>query len=162
MTTTPADGDDPAAAPRPGRRRLRAVLGLIAVAVVAVLALAVGALAFLLPRSGDTTDPLGDDAPGLTSVTLRTTGCTFQPERGGMVAHFIVRTHVAGRFTVDVKAVTAEGADNLDIATQHVVRYTVPFYGGQTRREFDVVVPLSEKEHQDGYRECRYDLNPPA
>ena len=162
MTTAhPGDGDDPAAGASSTRRRLGVVVGLVAVAVVAVLALVVGVLAFVLPHGG-TTDPLGEDAPGLADASFRAQGCRYQPERGGLVVHFAVRSSDTGRFTVDVKAVTAEGADDLDVATQHVVRYTVPFYGGPTRREFDVVVPVSEQEYRDGYRTCRWDLNPPA
>lgn len=87
-------------------------------------------------------------------------GCDYDPERGGLVVHFDVSTRDAGRFTVDVSAVTVEGADNLDISTPHVVRFSVPFYGGPTQREFDVVVPLTEAEHEDGYRKCRYSVNP--
>ena len=42
--------------------------------------------------------------------------------------------------------------DNPDISTTHVDRFTVPFHGGQTRKQFDVVVPLTEADTQDGYR----------
>ena len=156
----PADGDEPAGAAAPAHRRWGVVLGLAAAALVAVGALVVGSLVLL--HQGGETDALGEEAPGLGHVSFHANGCRYQPERGGLVVHFDVTTSDAGRFTVDVEAVTAEGADDLDIATQHVVRYTVPFYGGRTRKEFDVVVPLSEQEHRDGYRKCRWDLNPPA
>ena len=102
------------------------------------------------------TNPLDADAPGLAHVTFHTRGCSYEPDRGGLVVHFAVSTRDAGRFTVDVSAVTDEGADNLDISTKHVVRFTVPFYGGTARKEFDVVVPLTEADYQQGYRECRY------
>jgi len=75
-----------------------------------------------------------------------------------MVVHVTVGTADAGRFTVDVSAVTEEGADDQDVSSPHVVRVTVPFYGGRTQKEFDVVVPLTEAEHQQGYRSCRWDL----
>ncbi len=155
MTTHhPGDGDEPAAAAAAGpRRRWFVVFGLVAVALVAVTGLVVGALVLLVPQA-DQSDPLSADAPGLTSFDVRPTGCTFEPERGGMVAHFMVRTNVAGRFTVDVEAVTDEGADDLDIDTQHVVRYTARSTGGRRGGSSDVVVPLSEEEHRDGYRQC--------
>jgi len=143
--------------PARGRRLLVGLVALV-VAVVSV----VGATAYLIGRAGSSNDPLGDDAPTLADPRFRTEGCSFQPERGGLVVHFDVTSSDAGRFTVDVSAVTAEGADDLDVTTEHVVRYTVPFYGGQTRRQFDVVVPLSQAEYRDGYRKCRWHLNPPA
>jgi len=33
-------------------------------------------------------------------------------------------------------------------------------HGGETRKQFDVVVPLSEADYQDGYPKCRYVANP--
>jgi hypothetical protein len=138
----------------PARRRRRTVLVLVATAaVLAVL----GLVAVLLVQSRAEPHPLDADAPALSHVTMHTGGkCRYEPDRGGLVAHLDVRTSDAGRFTVDVEAVTDEGSDNLDITTEHVVRYTVPFYGGPTRKQFDVVVPLTEAEYQQGYRACRY------
>jgi hypothetical protein len=150
--TTP--GDESAATAGPAGTNRRAVLVLVAVAAVIVV---LGVVAVLVQRSHAETDPLDSEAPGLAHMTMRTGGkCTYEPDRGGLVAHFDVSTSDAGRFTVDVEAVTDEGADNLDVATKHVVRYTVPFYGGQTRQQFDVVVPLTEADYQQGYRQCRY------
>jgi hypothetical protein len=87
-------------------------------------------------------------------------GCSWDPDRGGLVVHVTVGTADAGRFTVDVSAVTEEGADNQDISSPHVVRVTVPFYGGKAQKEFDVVVPLTEADYRDGYRKCLYTINP--
>jgi hypothetical protein len=156
--TTPSDGtpdgDDSAAAAGPARKRRRAVLVLVSIAAVfAVLGLA----AVLIVQSQVETSPLDSEAPAVSDFTMRTRGeCTYEPDRGGLVAHFDVSTSDAGRFTVDLEAVTAEGADNLDISTTHVVRFTVPFYGGRARQRFDVVVPLTEADYQQGYRKCRY------
>lgn len=118
-------------------------------------------VALLIGQDREGTNPLDADAPHLADFTVQPGGkCSYDPDRGGLVAPFDVSARSAGRFTVDLEAVTPEGLDNLDISTPHVVRFTVPFYGGQTRREFDVVVPLTEADHQDGYRECRYTINP--
>ena len=142
---------DPAG--RGSRRRVLVLAGLGAAVLV------VGLAVVLLVRDDAPTSPLDADSAGLANLTIRPTQCSYQPERGGLVAHFVVRTSDAGLLTLDVKAVTDEGADDLDVVSPHVVRYTVPFYGGRTTRQFDVVVPLSEAEHRDGYRKCRYDLN---
>lgn len=153
-TPDPADGDESAATAGPARKHRRAVLVLVAMAAVfAVL----GLVAVLIGQSQAETNPLDSEAPALADFTMHSGGkCSYEPDRGGMVAHFDVSTSDAGRFTVDVEVVTDEGADNLDISTTHVVRFTVPFYGGQTRQEFDVVVPLTEADYQHGYRKCRY------
>lgn len=150
-TPDPADGDESAATAGPSRKNRRAVLVAIA-AVFAVL----GLVAVLIGQSQAETNPLDSEAPALAHFTMHSGKCGYEPGRGGLVAHFDVSTSDAGRFTVDVEAVTDEGADNLDISTTHVVRFTVPFYGGQTRKEFDVVVPLTEADYQHGYRKCRY------
>jgi hypothetical protein len=155
-TPDPADGDEPAATAGPSRKLLLAVLILAAIAAVFIV---VGLVGILIGHNRTETDPLDSDAPGLADVTFHTKGCTYEPDRGGLVVHFAVSTRDAGRFTVDVAAVTDEGADNLDISTPHVVRFTVPFYGGQTRQEFDVVVPLTKADYQQGYRKCRYTVN---
>lgn len=156
-TPEPADGDESAARAGPVRRHRRAVLGLVAIA--AVLA-SLGLVAVLTEASEAETDSLGSATPALSHFTMQPGGeCTYAPDRGGLVAHFDVRTSESGRFTVDLEAVTDEGSDNLDIPTPHVVRVTVPFYGGQSRKEFDVVVPLTEADYQDGYRKCRYAVN---
>lgn len=153
-TPDPAGGDGSAATAGPAGKRRRAVLVAIA-AVVIVL----GLVAVLVGRSQGETNPLDADAPGLAHFRVQPSGCSYEPDRGGLVAHFEVSTRDAGRLTLDVEAVTDEGKDNLDIPTTHVVRFTVPFYGGPSRQEFDVVVPLTEADHQDGYRECRYWVN---
>ena len=133
---------------------MSAVLVLVAIAAVFIV---LGLVAVLIGQNRAETNPLDADAPALADFTIHPTGrCSYEPDRGGLVAHFEVSTRDAGRFTVDVEAVTDEGADNLDISTTHVVRFTVPFYGGQTRKEFDVVVPLTEADYQHGYRKCRY------
>ncbi len=119
-----------------------------------------GLVAVLIGQSRAETNPLDSDAPALADLRFHPTGCSYEPVRGGLVTHFDVSSRDAGRFTVDVKAVTDAGADNLDISTTHVVRVTVPFYGGQTRKQFDVVVPLTEADYQHGYRKCRYTVNP--
>lgn len=155
--TTPGD-DESAASAGPGRTRRRALAALVAIAA-AVLVLLGLLVAVLIGRSGAEANPLDTDAPALADATFRATGCRYEPDRGGLVTHFDVSTSDAGRFTVDLEAVTDEGADNLDISTTHVVRVTVPFYGGRTRKQFDVVVPLSETDHQHGYRKCRYTYN---
>jgi len=151
--TTPGDAADPAATGGPPRKRRAVVLVAIAAVLVVLGLVLVGV------RNRAEPDPLDSDAPGLADLTFHTNGCSYQPDRGGLVVHFAVSTRDAGRFTVDVAAVTDEGAHNLDISTQHVVRLTVPFYGGQTRKEFDVVVPLTEADYQHGYRKCRYTVN---
>ena len=152
-TPEPADDDGSAGTARPTHRVRNAVLVLVSVAAVFIVL----GLVLLAGQSDNDADPLAADAPGLSDVTFRPTGCTYEPDRGGLVAHFDVRTSDAGRFTIDVSAVTQEALDDLDITTPHVVRYTVPFYGGQSHKEFDVVVPLTEAEYQQGYRKCRYD-----
>jgi hypothetical protein len=157
-TPQPAGGDGFAGTERPARKRRRATLVLVAAAAAFVLVL--GIIAVVIARGEDTTDPLDASGPGLANVTMRTRGdCRFEPDRGGMVAHFDVRTSDVGQFTVTLSAVTDEGADDLDEATtEHAVRVTVPFYGGRARKQFDVVVPLTEAEHEQGYRKCRYDV----
>jgi hypothetical protein len=154
----PADGDEPRAAAGPFRNRRRPVLVVAAVAVAGMVVV-LGLVVILSMQDRAGTNPLDSEAPGLADVTFHTKGCSFEPDRGGLVVHFAVSTRDAGRFSVDVAAVTDEGADNLDIPTKHVVRFTVPFYGGQTRQEFDVVVPLAEADYQQGYRKCRYTVN---
>ena len=157
-TPGPDDGDEPAATTGPARKHRRAVLALVAIAAVFVV---LGLVAVLIGQDPEETDPLDADAPHVADFTMHPEGpCTYKPDRGGMVAHFEVRTRDAGRFTVDLAAVTDEGLDNLDISTPHVVRFTVPFYGGQTRKQFDVVVPLTEADYQHGYRKCRWTVNP--
>jgi hypothetical protein len=157
-TPQPADGDGSADTAGPVRRRGRTVLVLVAVAAVFLLVL--GIVAVVIARGDDTTDPLDAQGPGLAHVSMRTRGaCRYDPDSGGMVAHFDVRSSDAGQFTVTLSAVTDDGADNLDdAATRHAVRVTVPFYGGRARKQFDVVVPLTEAEHEQGYRTCRYDI----
>ena len=155
----PADGDEPGVAAGPSRTRRRVFLVLAAVVGVAGVVVVLGLVVILSMQDRPGTNPLDSDAPGLADVTFHTKGCSFEPDRGGLVVHFAVSTRDAGRFSVDVAAVTDEGADNLDIPTKHVVRFTVPFYGGQTRQEFDVVVPLTEADYQQGYRKCRYTVN---
>jgi len=157
-TPQPDDGDGSAGPAGPARTCRRTALVLVAVAAAFLLVL--GILAVVLVRAQDTTDPLDAKGPGLANVTMRTRGdCRFEPDRGGMVAHFDVRTSDAGQFTVTLSAVTDEGVDDLDKATtEHAVRVTVPFYGGRARKQFDVVVPLTEAEHEQGYRKCRYDI----
>ncbi len=150
MTAPGDDTPDPAATPGAARKRRAVVLVAIAAVLVGLGLVLVGV------KNRAETNPLDADAPGLAHVTFHTRGCSYEPDRGGLVVHFAVSTRDAGRFTVDVSAVTDEGADNLDISTKHVVRFTVPFYGGTARKEFDVVVPLTEADYQQGYRECRY------
>lgn len=157
-TPDPADGDESAAMAGPARKARRAVLVLVAIAAVFIV---LGLVAVLIGQNRAETNPLDADAPALADFTIHPTGrCSYEPDRGGLVAHFEVSTRDAGRFTVDVEAVTDEGADNLDISTTHVVRFTVPFYGGPSRQQFDVVVPLTEADYQHGYRKCRYTVNP--
>lgn len=157
-TPDPADGDESAAMAGPARKARRAVLVLVAIAAVFIV---LGLVAVLIGQNRAETNPLDADAPALADFTIHPTGrCSYEPDRGGLVAHFEVSTRDAGRFTVDVEAVTDEGADNLDISTTHVVRFTVPFYGGPSRQQFDVVVPLTEANYQHGYRKCRYTVNP--
>ena len=153
-TPDPADGDGPAV---PARKHRRGVLVLVLAAVFVVAGLVV----VRIVDSQEETNPLDADAPALADFTFHPEGpCSYEPDRGGMVVHMDVSSRDAGRFTIDVEAVTDEGLDNLDISTTHVVRVSVPFYGGQTRKEFDVVVPLTEADHQDGYRKCRWTVNP--
>lgn len=157
-TPDPADGDESAAMAGPARKARRAVLVLVAIAAVFIV---LGLVAVLIGQNRAETNPLDADAPALADFTIHPTGrCSYEPDRGGLVAHFEVSTRDAGRFTVDVEAVTDEGADNLDISTTHVVRFTVPFYGGPSRQQFDVVVPLTEADYQHGDRKCRYTVNP--
>lgn len=139
-----------------GSRRRRIALTGVVVAVAAVL---IGGLA-VIAQGSDQPGPLDDAAPGLAEFTL-TPGdeCVYDADRGGLVAHFEVRTGAAGRFTLDVEATTTEGVDNADITSPHVVRVSVPFHGGRTHKEFDVVVPLSEADYRDGYSECRWHVN---
>jgi hypothetical protein len=154
-TPDPADGDGPAV---PARKHRRGVLVLVALAAAVIV---VGLVAVRIVDSQEETNPLDADAPALADFTFHPGGpCSYEPDRGGMVVHMDVSSGDAGRFTVDVEAVTEEGLDNLDISTTHVVRVSVPFYGGQTRKQFDVVVPLTEADHQDGYRKCRWTVNP--
>jgi hypothetical protein len=160
MTTPGDDTPDPAddgSAPTAGHvRGLRAVPVLVAIAAVFV----VGLVAVRIVQNRAETNPLDPDAPALADFTFHAKGCSYQASRGGLVVHFDVDSSDAGRFTVDVEGVTDEGVDNLDIATTHVVRYTVPFYGGRSRQQFDVVVPLTEADYERGYRKCRYTVNP--
>ena len=152
-TRDSADGDESAATAGPARKHRRAVLVAAAVAVLAVL----GLVTVVSAQSQAETNLLDPEAPALGDFTMHSGGsCTYEPDRGGLVAHFDVSSSNTGRFTVDVEAVTDEGVDNLDVSTPHVVRFTVPFYGGQTRQQFDVVVPLTEAQYQDGYQKCRY------
>jgi hypothetical protein len=140
-----------------GAGRMRRVLvALVALDVLVVI----GIVTYLAVRGGDDPGPLDSGAPALANAGFRPTGCTFDADRGGLVTHWDVSTREAGRFTVDVEAVPEEGIGNLDVTTTHAVRVTVPFYEGQTRKRFDVVVPLSRSDYQDGYRKCRYTLNP--
>jgi len=159
--TTPGDDDSAAAngptgPARPARNGRRAA-GLVAIAASMLLVL--GLVAVLALRSGAEANPLDSDAPALADVRFHITGCRYEPDSGGLVTHVDVSTSDTGRFTVDVEATTDEGADNLDISTTHVVRVTVPFYGGSARKQFDVVVPLSRSDFRDGYRKCRYTYN---
>ena len=153
---TPDPVDDGSAA-TPGQvRKLRAVPVLVAIVAVFVVAL----VAVRIVQNRAEMNPLDPDAPALADFTFHARGCSYQADRGGLVVHFDVDSSDAGRFTVDVEGVTDEGVDNLDISTTHVVRYTVPFYGGRSRQQFDVVVPLTEADYQRGYRKCRYTVNP--
>jgi hypothetical protein len=142
-----------------GRRSRRMAVGLTALAGLAAGVVLAGLTLVVLGHDDADANPLDDTAPGLSHFSFHPRGCAYQPDRGGMVAHFEVTTSDRGRFTLDVQAVTREGADDLDIVSPHVVRYTVPFYGGRATRQFDVVVPLTDAEHQDGYRRCRYVVN---
>lgn len=157
MTTPRSGSPDPADGEESGRRRRTVTVLAAVVAALMVLGLA----AVLVAQRADETDSLGLEAAHVANFEMQPTGpCRYEPDRGGLVAHFDVSTGDVGRFTVDLQAVTREGADDLDISTTHVVRVTVPFSDGQTRKQFDVVVPLSETEYQDGYRKCRYLVNP--
>lgn len=139
----------------PGRRTLAA-----AAAGIGVLAL-VGAGSALLADDAAEADPLSPEAPSLADFSFRAAGpCRFDAGRGGLVGHFVVSTHDVGRFTMDLEAVPHEGVGDLDVTTEHAVRVSVPFFAGQTRKDFDVVVPLSGADHARGYDECRYTLNP--
>jgi hypothetical protein len=154
-TPDPADGDKSADTARPARRR-RAVLVLAAVAAVLVV---LGYVAVRIVDSQEETGPLDAEAPHLADFTFRPGGkCRYEPALGGLVAHFDVRARGAGRFTIDLAAVTDD--DSFDVPPTHVVRYTVPFFTGQTRQEFYVVVPVTEADYQDGFRKCRYTINP--
>jgi hypothetical protein len=148
-----SDGSTAASGTGPMRRVL---LALVVLDVLVVI----GIVAYLATRGGDQPGPLDADAPALANVSFRPTGCTYDADRGGLVTHWDISTRDAGRFTVDVEAVPEEGIGNLDVTTPHAVRVTVPFYGGRTRKRFDVVVPLARSDYQDGYRKCRYTLNP--
>lgn len=157
-TPDPAHGEESAATAGPARKHRRAVLVLVDITAVFIV---LGLVAVLIGQGQEETNPLDADAPHLGGFTVHPGGkCSYDPDRGGLVAHFDVSARSAGRFTVDLEAVTDEGLDNLDISPARVVRFTVPFYGGQTRHEFDVVVPLTEADYQDGYRKCRYTVNP--
>ena len=99
-------------------------------AVAAVLVV-LGVVAVWIVDSQEETSPLDADAPHLSDFTFRPGGkCSYEPDLGGLVAHFDVSARGAGRFTVDVEAVRDE--DNFDISTTHLVRYTVPFFGDST------------------------------
>lgn len=153
-TPEPGNGAPDAGDGNRGRRRI-ALVGIVA-AVVAVL---IGGLA-VIAQGSDEPGPLDDGAPGLADFTMRPSGdCVYDADRGGLVAHFSVRTTSAGTFTLDVEATTAEGVENGDVTSPHVVRVRVPFYGGRTRKAFDVVVPLSEADYRAGYSECRWHVN---
>lgn len=110
----------------------------------------------------------GSDAPvpprggaGLSDLSFDTTGpCTFQPERGGMVAGFVVTSSDTGPFTVRLEAVTPDGVGDLDVTTPHRATTTVQFAGGSPVKRFEVVVPLTEDEHADGFTTCRFEINP--
>ena len=147
----------------PGRRPRRAALVLLAVAVVLGLAApaawTVGKAVLASPdREGP--DLLDAETPHVSEFTYRQDRCRYEPQLGGMVARFHIRSRETGRFTVDVEAVTPEGLGNLDITTTHVVRLTAPVYRGPAWQQLEVVVPLSEADHQEGYRKCRYTVNP--
>lgn len=164
MTNPGSDRPDPS--DHEARPRRRSVHVLVAVAAVAILVGSVGLVAGLVGQSPEgaaeqAADPLGPEASHVANFRMRASGpCRYHPDRGGMVAHFDVTTSEEGQFTVDLKAVTKAGADNLDIFTRHVVRVTVPFYGGRTRKQFDVVVPVTKADRRAGYRKCRYVVNP--
>ena len=154
-TPDPADASAATAGPAGRRRRVALVLAGLATVVIVV-----GLVAVRIIDSREATNPLDADAPALADFDMQSDGdCSFDADRGGLVAHFEVSTQDTGRFTIDVEGVTDEGADNLDITTTHAARYSVSFDGGQARKEFDVVVPLTEAEYQDGYRSCRYAIN---
>ena len=156
--STPGDNPlDPGSTASPAASRMRRAV--VALVVLDVL-VALGVVAFLVARGGDDPGPLDADAPALANASFRPTGCTYDADRGGLVTHWDISTRDTGRFTVDVEAVPEEGIGNLDVTTTHVVRVTVPFYEGQTRKQLDVVVPLSRADYQQGYRKCRYTLNP--
>ena len=153
--TAPGDPTTPPA--EPGHRRRRLVLY-----VAGGLAAAVALVGVVVGQSqAETEDPLGPDASGLSELSMRTIGgCRYEPDRGGMVGGFAVTTRDAGRFVLDVEAVTPEALDNADAPTSpHVVRYTVPFYGGKVTKRFEVVVPLAAAEHDAGYTKCRWHIN---
>lgn len=157
-TGGPSGDDGPADGSAPVPRSHRGLL--VAAAVLGVLAV-VGVVGARAAHDGGATDPMAADAPFLAHYSFRPTGsCAFAPERGGLVAHFDLRTHDTGQLTFQVEAVTAEGDGDLDITTPHAVRVTVPFYAGQTRKQLDVVVPLSRSDYESGYRKCRFTLNP--
>ena len=155
----PVDGDHPAAPDGPGRRAGRALL--IVVGVVVLVVVVVGVVAVRLAPDRGTPNLLDAEAPALSDFTFHSVrGCRFEADRGGLVASVDLRTRATGRFTIDLEAVPARGVGNLDVVTTHAVRVTVPFYAGQTRKRFDVVVPLTRADYEQGYRKCRYTLNP--
>ena len=157
-TPDPADGERAATAPARKTRRTALLLAAIAAVLNGLVTVLV---TVLVGQSRGEPNPLDSDAPALANFTMQPpAGCRHKPERGGLVVHFDVSTRVTGRFTVEVQAVTEEGVDNLDISTPHAVRVTLPFHGGHTRKEFDVVVPLTEAVYRQGYRKCRYTVNP--
>lgn len=152
MTTLGSDVPD-----RPDARRRRLVL-LVAAGVAAVVVV-LGLGAFVLAQD-DEPGPLDADAPALELGEVTPSGCAYRPDLGGLVTHFDVSGNGAGRFTVDLEAVTKEGVGDLDVTTTHAVRVTVPFSAGQDRQQFAVVVPVSEADYEDGYRKCRWTINP--
>ncbi len=158
MTTPGAETARPA---RPAGRRRRIVLVLVAMALglAAPSLWSVGTAA--LAGDGDGTSRLDEGTPFVGAWIMRPTkdGCRYDRRLGGMVAHFDVSAKAAGRFTIDLEAVTDGGAENLDVTTGHVVRTTVPF-SGPGRRQLHVVVPLTQAEHRQGYGKCRYIVNP--
>ena len=153
--TSDLGGDGSTATSGAGRMR-RVLLALVVLDLLVVI----GILTYLATRGGGEPGPLDADAPALANASFHPTGCTYDADRGGLVTHWDISTRDTGRFTVDVEAVPEEGVGNLDVTTTHVVRVTVPFYEGQTRKRFDVVVPLASSDYQDGYRKCRYTVNP--
>ena len=154
MTTSGSDRPDRE------RRRTLAVVAASAVAVLVVGVVAGVVVAHVALRGGEP-GPLDAEAPPLAHFTFHSTqGCRFDADRGGLVAHLDLTTRSTGRFTVDLEAVPAAGVGDLDVTTPHAVRLTVPFYGGRAHKQFDVVVPLTRAEYDQGYRKCRYTLNP--